>query len=180
MILTLMLLLSNAYAESGVGDCDEGAYALTDAVFVEGEGCLVAEIGALCKERHNSDCESWVQVVTRVTEEGLEIYGALLDDCVRDSAAAHRFNASEPGRTAYYYYDEDGFLVTATVVSSGAPFCCEGVETPAAVYGDPAAVCEVRDRADKAPRRCGAASGGGGAAVLAALAALAARRRRQP
>ena len=146
MIPTLLLLftLSNiARAESGVDDCSESAVLVRSegAVYVEGVGCVIDDIGELCKEKFDSDCESWVQVVARVEAEHPEDADTLLKDCTRASDHAHRYDASTTGLTTAYFYDDDGFIVGASLVSGDAPFCCDGVETPTLVYGDPAATC---------------------------------------
>ena len=189
MSLTSLLLLTLpnlTYAESGVDDCSESAVLVSSegAAYVEGVGCVVDDIGELCKEKFDSDCESWVQVVTRVEAEQPEDGDSLLKDCTNPVDYYHRYDASTKGLTAYYYYDDDGFIVGASLVSSDTPFCCDGVETPTLVYGDPAATCVLRDepddKGDAGLSTCGGGAGGGAAVLLLTTVTLNARRRRQP
>lgn len=182
----LLFTLPNlTYAESGVDDCSESAVLVSSegAAYVDGVGCVVNDTGELCKEKFDSDCESWVQVVTRVEAEQPDAADSLLKDCTNPVDYYHRYDDSTEGLTAYYYYDEDGFLSGASIVSSDAPFCCDGVETDTLLYGDPAAdPCVIPDEPDdKGDGKTGTCGGGGGAAVLlAALTLGATRRRRQP
>ena len=189
MSITSLLLftLSNiARAESGVDDCSESAVLVRSegAVYVEGVGCVIDDIGELCKEKFDSDCESWVQVVARVEAEHPEDADTLLKDCTRASDHAHRYDASTTGLTTAYFYDDDGFIVGASLVSSDAPVCCDVVETDTLVYGDPAATCVLRDepddKGDGGLSTCGGGAGGGAAVLLLTTVTLTARRRRQP
>ncbi|MCK6524523.1 hypothetical protein L6R49_24215 [Myxococcota bacterium] len=188
MSLTAFLLtLPNlARAESAVDDCSESAVPVLSerAVYVDGEGCVVDDIGALCKEKYNSDCESWVQVVTRVEAEQPDDADALLKDCTNPRDYYHRYDASTEGLTTYYYYDDRGSIIGASFVSSGAPFCCDGVETDTLFYGEPADPCvvpdEPDDKSDGKTGPCGGGAGGGAAvALLSAITLGVTRRRRQ-
>jgi hypothetical protein len=110
---------------------------------------------------------------------------ALLKDCTNPREYYHRYDASTGGLTAYYYYDEDGFLSGASIVSSDAPFCCDGVETDTLLYGDPAAdPCvvpdEPDDKGDGKSGPCGGGAGGGAALFTFGAALLLTRRRRPP
>ena len=184
-LLLLFALPNLTYAESGVDDCSESAVPVLSerAVFVDGVGCVVDDIGELCREKFDSDCESWVQVVTRVEAEQPDDADSLLKDCKNPRDYYHRYDASAEGLTTYYYYDNRGYIIGASFVSNDAPFCCDGVETDTLLYGDPAAdPCVIPDEPDdKGDGKTGTCGGGGGAAVLlTALTLGATRRRRQP
>jgi hypothetical protein len=184
MSLTTLLLFTlpnAALAESAVDDCSESAVPVLSerAVYVDGVGCVVDDIGALCKEKYDSDCESWVQVVTRVEAEQPDDADSLLKDCEHPRDYYHRYDTSAEGLTTYYY-DDRGYIIGASFVANDAPFCCDGVETDTLLYGDPDAdPCVIPDEPDdKGDGKTGPCGGGGGAAVLLTAFTLGATRRR--
>ncbi|MEY3213414.1 MAG: hypothetical protein RIT28_3895, partial [Pseudomonadota bacterium] len=123
----LLFTLSNiARAESGVNDCEEGLTQITSeqAVYVDGVGCVIDDIGELCDERESGECRTWDQILTAFEAYPSQYQERFLLDCAAGSVYAHRLDTSSNEWESYEYYDEDGFIAGFTTTSSSPPFCC--------------------------------------------------------